>query len=145
MKVRKRIAWMSCVLLLSFTLLTGCGSKALAEGFNEDTIIETAEQILNEIHVNGVADTLPGWLRENYTYENSDEYPVEEMDGQVRSLLSDKGELVGYTQESVIGKKSPDGTEDFGVILVTATYDNGEINFTLTFDKDMKLVSFYAK
>ncbi|MFQ9984934.1 MAG: hypothetical protein ACLRVS_03615 [Lachnospiraceae bacterium] len=50
MKVRKRIAWMSCVLLLSFTLLTGCGSKALAEGFNEDTIIETAEQILNEIH-----------------------------------------------------------------------------------------------
>ena len=38
-----------------------------------------------------------------------------------------------------------DTDEDFAVILVTATYEDGEVNYTLTFDKDMNLVGFYPK
>lgn len=127
--------------LLCLTMLGGCGNK-LAEGYDEQTIKDTAEQIITDIHVKGVTDVLTPIMREDYL----EKYPMENMEEQVLELLVGVGNFMAYGQETVIGKASPDNEEEqLAVILVTALYEKGEINFTITFDKDMKVLSFYAK
>ncbi len=128
-------------LLLCLSMLSGCGNK-LAEGYDEQTIKDTAEQIITDIHVKGVTEVLTPLMREDYLKK----YPMENMEEQVLELLVGVGNFMAYGQESVIGKESPDiEGEQLAVILVTALYEKGEINYTLTFDKDMKVLSFYAK
>lgn len=127
--------------ILCMLLLAGCGNTKLAEGYDEQTIIDTAHSIIEEVHVAAFDDVLNKYMREDYL-EN---YPMDNMVQQVLELRTGIGNFISFTKDSVIGQESPEGDEEFAVILVTATYDKGEINYTLTFDKDMKLVSFYAQ
>ncbi len=129
------------VILLCMLLLVGCTSTKLAEGYDEQTIIDTAYSIIEEVHVDALDVVLKKYMREDYL----EDYPMDNMVQQVLELRTGIGNFIAFTQESVIGQESPEGDEDFAVILVTATYDKGEINYTLTFDKEMKLVSFYAQ
>lgn len=129
------------VVLLSMLLLVGCGSTKLAEGYEEQTIIDTAHSIIQEVHVDELDAVLNKYMREDYL----EAYPMDNMVQQVLELRTGIGNFIAFTKDSVIGQESPEGDEDFAVILVTATYDKGEINYTLTFDKEMKLVSFYAQ
>lgn len=135
-KTRIMVVLMLCVLLFA-----GCANTKLAEGYDKDTIIETAHSIIEEIHVQSLDAVLNQYMREDYLKE----YPMENMVQQVLELRTGIGKFGDFTKDSVIGKESPDGEEEFAVILVTATYEKGEINYTLTFDQDMKLVSFYAQ
>lgn len=140
--MKRRIAVLLLLCVFGMLLFSGCGGTKLAEGFDEDKIIETGEQIIREVHVdNGITEVLPKYMREDYL----EEYPMENMQEQVLELLVGDGKFMAFTQETVIGKKSPEGDEDWAVLAVTATYEKDEILFTLTFDKDMKLVGFYAK
>ncbi len=135
-KIKKLI-----VPLLLCLLFTGCGNK-LAEGFDRQQIIDTAERIITDIHVKGTTEVLTPLMREDYLKK----YPMENMEEQVLELLSGSGNFVAFGKESVIGKANPDNQEEqLAVILVTAGYEKAEINYTLTFDKDMKLLSFYAQ
>lgn len=129
------------LVLVMCVMLSGCNSTKLAEGFDEDTIIETAEEIINEIQLNGAKQVLSERMREDFL-KNID---LDTMDNTVVNLTKGKGNFLTYGEESVIGRYHEEAKEDFGVILVTAKYEKGEINYTITFDKDMKVVGFYAK
>lgn len=122
------------------TMMSGCYSTDLAEGFDEDTIIETAEEIINEIQMNGAKKVLTERMREDYV-GNID---LDVMENTVIGLTEGKGDFLTYGKESVVGRYHDEAKEDFGVIYVTVKYENGEINYTITFDKDMKVVGFYA-
>lgn len=121
-------------------MLSGCYSTDLAEGFDEDTIIETAEEIINEIQMNGAKKVLTERMREDYV-GNID---LDAMENTVIGLTEGKGNFLTYGKKSVVGRYHEEAKEDFGVIYVTVKYENGEINYTITFDKDMKVVGFYA-
>lgn len=122
-------------------VMNGCASTKLAEGFDEDVIKKTAEEIINEIQIDGAKQVLTERMREDFL-ENID---LDTMENTVINLTKGKGDFITYSEETVIGKEHPDLKEDFGVILVTASYAKGEINYTITFDKEMKVVGFYAK
>lgn len=128
---------MACIL----TVGCGCESTRLAEGFDEKVIKQTGEELINEVQLKGAKEVLQERMREDFL-ENID---LDTMNNTVVNLTKGKGNFVTYSEETVIGKYHPDAKEDFGVILVTATYEKGEINYTITFDKDMKVVGFYAK
>lgn len=121
--------------------LTGCASTKLADDFDEETIKETAEEIINQIQLNGAKEVLQERMREDFA-KNID---MDSMENTVVNLTKGKGNFISYTEETVIGKYHDEAKENFGVILVTASYEKGEINYTVTFDKDMKVVGFYAK
>ena len=137
MKKRSFTRLISMVLVIMI-FLTGCGNK-LAEGYDKDEIKQTAEEIITDVSVRGAKTVLSERLREDYLAE----YPLDDMDENVLNLMSGLGNFLAYTKETVTGKEK-DG-EDFAIILVTASYEKGEILYTLTFDKEMNLVSFYAK
>lgn len=129
------------LLLLALAFCTGCSSTELAEGYDEKLIETTALEIINDVQVRGAKVVLEERMREDFI-GNID---LDEMDGSCKSYVSALGNFLAYTQKTVVGKHYDETDEDFAVILVTATYEEGEVNYTLTFDKDMKLVGFYPK
>lgn len=130
-----------CMVFAIICLFTGCASTKLAEGYDKKVIKETAEQVINEVQLKGTKTVLQERMREDFL-ANID---LDVMDDTVKNLISGLGEFVTYSQETIIGKQYEDTGEDFAVILVTATYKKGEANYTITFDKDMNIVGFYAK
>lgn len=126
--------------LLAF-VFTGCKSTKLADCYDEQHVKDTAIDIINDVQVRGAKTVLEEKMRDDFI----DKIDLDEMDGSCKSYVSGIGNFLAYTQKTVIGKHYDDTDEDFAVILVTATYEDGEVNYTLTFDKDMNLVGFYPK
>ena len=142
MKKRSFVNLMLCLILVT-VMSVGCfGRTELDESFNENDLIELAETVLNEVHVNGVELVLNERMREDY----KETYPLEEMQDDFESLRTGLGSFIDYTDTTVIGKNSPDEkNEPFAVVGITATYDKGELIFMLTFDTDKNVVGFYVK
>lgn len=139
--VRSRFVLVLAVVLTMCIQLTGCYDTELADGFDESEIKKQAEELLNEMQLNGVKQVLDERMREDFK-ENMD---MDTMQNTVVNLTKGKGDFLAYSKESVIGRYHEEAKEDFGVILVTATYEKGEVVYTITFDKDMNVVGFYAK
>lgn len=140
-KFLKRInKWIIAVIcVIGMFAFTGCKSTKLADGYDKQVIEDTAIEIIEDIQVRGAKVVLQERMREDFI-ENID---LDEMDSTCKGAVSEFGGFLTYTQKSVIGRHYDDTDEDFAVALITAVYEDGEINYTLTFDKNMKLVGFY--
>lgn len=132
-----------CAICAVCFLFGGCTSGELAEEFSEETLENTAKDLINEALVQGAAATVENHMREDFL----EDFPVEDMQDNLLSLQSGKGEFLYFKKISIRGEKSPkeDSEEDLAVVLVTADFEKGEILFYLTFDVDMNLVSFYVQ
>lgn len=130
-----------CIIGCTLLTFTGCKSTELADCYDEKVIEEEAIEIINDVQVRGAKVVLEERMREDFI----DNIKLDEMDGSCKSYVSGVGNFLAYTQKTVVGKHYDETNEDFAVILVTATYEDGEVNYTLTFDKDMNLVGFYPK
>lgn len=142
-KITERLKRLSILAVLCCVLMAigGCGSTKLADCYDKREIEERALEIINDVQVRGAKVVLEELMREDFI-GNID---LDEMDGSCKTYTRSLGNFLTYSQKTVIGKHYDDTDEDFAVILVTATYEDGEVNYTLTFDKDMKLVGFYPK
>lgn len=142
MKIKSNIKIVLCVVLICI-LATGCfGKTSLNENFVEADMIELAETVINEVHVNGVESVINSRMREDYR----EEYPIADIEEDFASLRIGLGTFTDYTETTVIGKNSPDEkAEPFCIVGITATYEKGELVFMLTFDVDKNLVGFYVK
>lgn len=122
-------------------LLTGCQSTELAEGFDKQTIQDSAEELINKVQMDGAKKVLTEFMREDF----AEKMDMDTMENTVLNLTKGKGDFVAYTAESVIGKYHKEAKEDFGIAVITASYEKGEIIYTITYDLDMKVVGFYAQ
>lgn len=138
----KKLLGLGVICVFCF-LLGGCSSGKLAEEFSEETLENTAKEIINEALVQGAEATIKNHMREDFL----EDFPVEEMQDNLLSLQSGKGEFLYFKKISIRGEKSPkeDSDEDLAVVLTTVDFEKGEILFYLTFDTDMNLVSFYVQ
>lgn len=136
----KKITFL-CLAVVLLCCFSGCSSTKLADCYDKKTVEQTAIDIINDVQVRGAKTVLEENMRDDFI-GNID---LDEMDGACKSYVSAAGNFLSYTQKSVVGKHYDDTNEDFAIALITATYEDGEVVYTLTFDKDMKLVGFYAK
>lgn len=138
---RKYIGIIACLFAVMICF-TGCFGTELDKKFDENEMLELAKTVINEVHVNGVAYVIENRMRDDY----KESYPIDEIVADFESLRVGLGTFVDYTQETIVGKDSPDDKkEPFAVIAITATYEKGELLFMLTFDTDKNLVGFYMK
>lgn len=128
-----------CLLAVMCLLLSGCHSTKLADGFDKQIIKETGEEIINDVQLRGAKAVLTERMREDF----AEDFDMENMEDMLIELTAGKGGFIAYTEETVVGRHYDETDEDFGVVLITASYEKGEINYTLTFDLDMNLVGFY--
>ena len=124
-------------------MFSGCTSGKLAEEFSKEMLENTSKEIINESLVQGAGATIKKHMREDFL----EDFPVEDMQDNLLSLQSGKGEFLYYKKISMRGEKSPkeDSDEDFAIVLVTVSFEKGDILYYLTFDTDMNLVSFYVQ
>lgn len=133
----KRFA--AAVLTACLFVCTGCNSTKLADGYDKKKIESASIEIIESVQLKGAKEVLSERMRDDFV----DNIDLDEMDASVKSSVSSLGGFLTYTQKTVIGRHYDDTDEDFAVALITASYENGEISYTLTFDKDMNLVGFY--
>lgn len=139
--MKKKKLLILCLILVMAGLLAGCTNTKLAEGYDKDKIKQTAEEIITEIQLEGAKKVLEERMRVDFV----DNIDLDAMENTVKDLTSGLGNFMAFSQETVIGRQYEETKEDFAVILVTVTYEKGEVNYTITFDKEMNIIGFYAK
>lgn len=144
MKIKKLTALVMMLLITCVSLFgcAGCGGE-LSEAFDKEKLETTAKEIISEAMVNGVEDTLSKRMRADYL----EEYPLEDVHGNLLSLQSESGEFLLFEKVTIRGEKSPtEGSdENFAIVLVTANFEKGDILFYITFDEAMNVVGFHVQ
>lgn len=143
--MRKRTCRVTAILIiLTMMCLTlgGCsgGSTKLAEGFDEAVLKTEAEALVQAINDNNYEefikkadDTMKGAI------------PQESFESKVVEYAKSKGTFDSIDKEVVVGQKDEKSGTEFGVVVVVAKYSDGNIQYTISYDKDMNLVGFYLK
>lgn len=139
--MKKKTLPILCLILVIASLLAGCGDTKLAEGYDKDKIKQTAEEVITEVQLEGAKKVLEERMREDFV----DNIDLDTMENTVKDLTSGLGSFIAFSQQTVIGQPHDETKEDLAVILVTVTYEKGEVNYTITFDKELNIVGFYVK
>lgn len=125
----KYLAFIICI----FSLV-GCGAAKLSDTYSEDKLKAASEEVIKNLNeenysaiINGFGDELKSKLTEDKLRE-----PWKAM----------KDKLGKYDSISKIAFQEKDG---IATVVAICKYENGKAQFTLSFNKDMKMVGIYMK
>ncbi len=129
----KKVIKLVAVMIFGMFLMA-CGSKALSSDYNEETLKTTTENIIANL--------------ENEKYDEVNKIASDELKDKLSVDVIKKAwepvkEKVGkYDSLSKINFAEKDGNV---VVIAQEKYEKGKVQFTISFNKDMKLVGFYIK
>lgn len=122
--------------------LCACGSgvRELSENFDEATVKAAAEELIgyvNEGDVEGFCSVdMSDAMAENMTVESTQQI--------FDQYLGNKGAFVEYNSITIVG--ADDKTiGDCAVVVVSAKYENMNVQYTISYDAGMNLVGFFLK
>lgn len=131
------------VILALFTVMTlfiaGCAPKGVPEGFNEEVVISQAKEVvmlMSARDYEGVVDRFSEIMKEALP-ENSLESALDETITKLGAFKEYRSVAAGSGENPTIGK--------FAVVIIKASYENGEATYTISIDKDGKLTGLYLK
>lgn len=131
------------VILALFTVMTlliaGCAPKGVPEGFNEDVVISQAKEVvmlMSARDYEGVVGRFSEIMKEALP-ENSLEAAVDATMTKLGTFREYRSVAAGSGENPTIGK--------FAVVVIKASYENGEATYTISIDKDGKLTGLYLK
>ncbi len=128
------------VMFVIALFVTGCGSAALAEGFNEEEVISSAKAVVDLVNsgdYQGVNDIVRSDLKEGLS--------VDVFNNAVKPLVDEAGSFVEYSQVVAVGDVDKDTKEDYAVAVLNCKYEKKKLTYTISFNKDMEIVGFYIK
>jgi hypothetical protein len=126
--------------LVVFLLSAGCSAAPLPDGFDADEVTARAEEIVGYAS-DGKFDLINETVREDLKTILSSKIledaitPVNERIGALESI---KKVVLSGTADSTTG-------EDYAVVQVLCTHEDGDVLYMLSFDKDLQLVGLYLK
>lgn len=138
--MKKKVLLLICVMMAAIGLCACGGVKELSENFDAATVRAAAEELIgyvNEEDAEGFCSVpMSESMAENMTVESTqqifDEY------------LGNKGAFVEYKSITLV--EAYDKTVgDCAVAIVSVKYENMNVQYTISFDIDMKLVGFFFK
>lgn len=137
MMKRKRIA-AGLIVMMVLVLFSGCsggsGKQELNPAFNEDTLKQAAEKVLDQWNQQDF-EAMTGEAAENV----KDKMTVEGFSEAWDKYMPKLGAFVKITQKEV----GPNN--DYALVIVVAEYANGKAQYTIGFDQEMKLNNFFIK
>lgn len=128
--------------ILLLVLSTGCMNKStkLAEGFDAEELKKASEQVVDQVNKNDY---------DSFINDAGDEVAESisraKFENEVVAYVNSKGAFQSYGKQAVIGKKYEKTGEDCGVVVMAAEYENGTIQYTISFTKEMKLNGLWLK
>ena len=138
--MKKKVMLLICTMMVAIGLCACGGVKELSENFDEAAVKAAAEELVgyvNDGNAEGFCSVpMSDAMAENMTVESTqqifDEY------------LGNKGAFIEYNSITVVG--ADDKTiGDCAVVIVSAKYENMNVQYTISYDKDMNLVGFFLK
>ena len=119
--------------------LIGCSGTKLSGDFDEEKVKAAAQEAIDHL-VAGEYEACVSLMGEEMQAAISAEVLADNME----AMTGQKGAFQEYKSCSVVGQKDKDGTE-CAVAVVVAAFEKGNLTFTVSFDKEMKMIGFWMK
>ncbi len=136
----KKIGLVVITLVLAMVMITGCGAKALSEDFNEEEVKKAAENAVTTLD-SGDYETFSNELVSEIMKKD---LTAEVMKNAVDQVMPNRGAFVEFTSEATFGKTDKN-EEDYAVVVVVAKYESQKVTYTVSLDKNLKIIGFYLK
>ncbi|HHW31132.1 MAG TPA: DUF3887 domain-containing protein [Clostridiaceae bacterium] len=121
-------------------LLAGCTGTKLAESFDKDEVISTAEEIIGFMS-NEDYEAITSKVREDLRKDLSPDVLKNAAD----VVLKGAGEFKEFQKSSVVGQKSKSTGEDYAIAILITEYENKKVTYTISFNTNMEVVGFYLR
>ncbi len=115
--------------------LIGCSGTKLSGDFDEEKVKAAAQEAIDHL-VAGEYEACVSLMDE--------EMQAAISAANMEAMNEQKGAFQEYKSCSVVGQKDKDGTE-YAVAVVIAAFEKGNLTFTVSFDKEMKMHGFWMK
>ena len=140
--MRKRSAALLAVILLACTLLlSGCGSRPLPDGMEEDAVAQTAGEILDLLTAGdyqAVADRFRGDVKEEHQV-------TADTVKAAMDTVAEAGAYVRTTDTLVVGGDRKKFDEPYGVAVLYCEHESSDVMYELSFDTGLDLIGLAVK
>lgn len=117
-------------------LLTACKGSTLASAFNEDDVKASAQALIQEFNkknYEAIIEQGSDLMKSSLTLEQWQEA----VDPYV-----DKAGAFKTIEKEVVAGQQDSNKKDYAIYVAVAEYENSKIQFTITFNTDMKVEQF---
>ena len=138
--MRKKRVIMIAMLCMMLLILTACSAQPLPEQFEEDTVKESAEQAIgffNEQDYQSILGMSSAEFQEILT--------VDEFANQCDPYLEKCGSFKEISKTIFLGDVDKETQAAYGGVVMIGSYEEGTIQFTISFSEDMELTQFIIK
>jgi hypothetical protein len=127
-------------LLVFSIMLTACTSTKLADTYDENTVIERGQEIVEIINTQDF-DLVNAAFRDDL----QEQLTSDQLRDAIGQKIIDAGAFIDYESTSTLGQKSKSTGEDYATVVLVGNYENGSLVFTITMDANLDLVGLYVK
>ena len=131
----------SMLLVAAVLFLTACsGGSKLSEKFDEETVKAEAMKAVEFFNERDYASILA------MGSEEFKEALSEDAFAQAGDPYLDKcGTFMEITKTTVLGNTNKETGEEYGGVVMVGKYEDGKIQFVISFDEEMKMVQFVIR
>lgn len=122
------------VFMLSLFILSGCSAGRLSDAYNEDKVKTAAEDVINKLNEKDYNGILK---------DSSDELKISLPDNKLEETWEGFSKNTGEFKS--ISKVTLAEKNGYAVAIINTKYENKNVTFTLSFNKDMRLAGVYIK
>ena len=136
----KKAGIFTAIAVLAGIFTAGCGQAKLPESFSEEEVKKEAEKsiaLFNERDYAGLIEMCSEELKAGIT---------EEQFAEACDPYLDKcGEFEEITKTVFAGGHDKNSGIDYATAVMIGEYEDGKIQFTVSFDEDMEMIQFLIK
>lgn len=136
----KKAGIFTAMALMAAVFTAGCGQAKLPEGFSEAEVKAEAEKsiaLFNERDYEGIRQMGSEELKAGITEE--------QFASACDPYLDKCGEFKEITKTVFAGGHDKNSGIDYATAVMIGEYEDGKIQFTVSFDEDMEMIQFLIK
>lgn len=133
---------LTMALIFCVGLITGCnGSQKLSNDFDAQAVKDKAEEVINVIN-DGNYEEL---ANDYFTAQMKAVLPADKLISDIKPVIEELGKFQSFDKEAVTGSTDKDTDQEFAVAVIKVKYENRSAQYTISFDKKMRVAGFYIK
>lgn len=141
MRSLKKIWILVLMMAVMAISLSGCSSSKLASGFDEQTVKQAAESVIEKMNTGSFESITNDMIRDDLKTALS----ADVLSGAAGQILAGAGTFKSYASEAAVGAKDQKTGDDYATVIIVAQYANKKVTYTISFDKQMKVIGLYMK
>ena len=120
-------------------VLTGCGSTKLSDAFDEETVKESAKEVIDDL-VNDECDKVV----EKMSAAMQEAVTAEDLAANMEAMNALTGAFKEYKSSAVVGQQDAQGT-DMAVAVIVAAFEKRNVTYTISYNTDMEIIGLWMK